>query len=259
MKVIIAGAALACMALGACETMPTAPPANSPPRLSLAEMSVVEGRLRSDIAVPVGQPLVPQAVVARDQPLISIPYAYRHTAVLTEDVEGFSFTVSGVQAPKGSPGYYAGTFGGAGAFNRGSISDLWCFLPKEAGGKRDTICLLRNQPSVAAIAPTRLNPWMWVDQFAPATGSFDYVKTPIFERRTVSIPGDLKLEYRHRGWSKDVLEVTEFAVGQRVQELSFRREADGTAILPTIAGKLRVSPAPGGSATVSLEPWPAQP
>ena len=107
MKSIVICAVLASIALGACETMP-APPANSPPRLSVAEMSGIEGRLRSDVAVAVGQPLLPQAAVARDQALITIPYAYRHTAVLTEDVEGFSFTVSGVQAPKGSPGYYAG-------------------------------------------------------------------------------------------------------------------------------------------------------
>lgn len=170
-KDLIRGAVLtAVLGLAGCATAPA--PANAPPPLSMAEQMGDSDVPYSAVIAAVGPPTVATGPVARGGSVLSFVYRYRLTAVLTEDVTGFSITVPGIQAPAGAPGYYAGTFVSTGAYRAGGQSELWCFLPAVVGGKRDSLCLLKNQPGVAAIAPTRMNPWLWT-QFAPATGSFD--------------------------------------------------------------------------------------
>jgi hypothetical protein len=234
--------AFASLALGACASVPP-PPANMPPALSLRELGAIPGVQHSDVIEAIGAPTIASGDVANGGVLISFPYRYKHTAVLTEDVTGFSMTVGGVQAPVGSPGYYAGTFRSTGPAAQIGPSDLWCFLPSVAGGERTNICLLRSSGSLAAIAPTRMNPYLW-RQFAPATGTFDYVHTPIFERRDVDIPGDLRVEYRFERWASNYVRLGEYAVGRQVGDLTLPVSEDGVAVLRTVAGTVRISRAP---------------
>jgi hypothetical protein len=199
--------------------------------------------IHSDVIEAAGAPTVASAPVGREGSIIRIPFRYRHTAVLTEDVVGYSITVPGVQAPAGAPGYYAGTFiavGGWAPQSRGP-GDMWCFLPSLAGGEREHLCLYRSSPSIAAIAPTRMNPYLWT-QFSPATGSFDYVKAPVFERRAVNIPGELVLEYRFQGWSRNAVRLSEYAVGREVRDFALPRGVDGTARLRTVVGDIGIAP-----------------
>jgi hypothetical protein len=248
---ILAVLVAAALATGACATLQDPP--NAPAPLPLMEQAGTPGVAHSSVITAAGPLTRAQGPVGAGETLVSFPFRYRHTAVLTEDVVGYSITVGGVQAPAGSPGYYAGTFAGGGPYTPNALAELWCFLPGVVGGERQHLCFLRNQPGIAAIAPTRMNPWLWT-QFAPATGTFDYVRTPIYERRAVEIPGDLKLEYRFRGWSPDEARLTEFAVGREVREFTLRREADGRAVLRTVAGDLVLAPAPDApaKAVVSL-------
>ena len=229
--------------VSACVTMPPPPP-NAAPPLTAAEHVGIPGVPHSDVIAASGEPSVANASVAQDEVLLSIPFRYRHTAVLTADVVGFSITVSGVQAPAGAPGYYAGTFGAAGGTLQAPRQmDMWCFLPGESGGERENLCLLRWNPSVAAIAPTRLNPYLWT-QFSPATGTFDYVNAPVFERRDVEIPRNLVLEYRFERWTGDGVRLVEYAVGRRTRELVLPA-IDGAATLRTIAGDYSITQSDG--------------
>lgn len=73
-------------------------PPNSPPPLSEAERDVgISGVKFSDVIERAGTPTIAPGAVLKGQPLLSIPFKYRYTAVLTEDVLGFSFTVGGIQ------------------------------------------------------------------------------------------------------------------------------------------------------------------
>lgn len=232
------------------------PPANMPPPLTDEEKMVGDPEVSfSDVIIASGKPTLAPASVRGGGALISIPFSYRYTAVLTEDVTGFSFTVRGVQAPAGSPGYYVGSFLSSGAYKRRTEapSDMWCFLPSVAGGKRDNICLFRNQAAIAAIAPTRQNPYLW-DRFSPMTGTFDYVRTPIFERRSVDLPRHLTLEYRFEGWQGESAKISLNAVGDTVRGFMVPRDASGNARLRTIGGDFIVSrdPADPSSARIAL-------
>lgn len=250
-QILIVVLAVASLTAGACTTFQDPP--NAPARLSLVERAGSDGVIHSDVIAAAGPLTTAHDPVSAGEMLASFAFRYRHTAVLTEDVVGHSITVGGVQAPAGSPGYYAGTFIGGRLHAPGAYSELWCFLPGVVGGKRKHLCFLRDQPGIAAIAPTRMNPWLWT-QFAPATGTFDYVRTPIYDRRTVDIPGDLKLEYRFRGWSTDAARLTEYAVGREVRDFDVPRLADGIAVLRTVAGDIVMAPAPDApsKALVSL-------
>jgi hypothetical protein len=235
------GATLAALvALSACAT--AAAPPNAPAPLSMAERLGDSDVPFSAVIQAVGSPTLTTGPVARGGAILSFAYRYRQTAVLTEDVTGFSITVPGVQAPAGAPGYYAGTFVDASMYATNGPAELWCFLPGVVGGKRESLCLLKNQPAVAAIAPTRMNPWLWA-QFSPATGSFDYVRTPIYERRAVEIPGDLTVEYRFDGWTRNGVRVEIRAVGREVQTVElFRAGGSASVRLRTVAGDFDLTP-----------------
>lgn len=223
---------------------PDEAPANSPPPLTEAEQNVgVPGVLFSNVIEAAGEPVIAQGAVQKGQTLLTIPYAYRYTAVLTEDVKGYSFTVSGVQAPAGSPGYFVGSFvqsNNYGPMETNAPMDMWCFLPKVAGGKRDNICFLRNQPKFAAIAPTRMNPYLWTS-FAPATGSFDYVRTPIFERQAVTLPFSPVLEYRFTGWEKNAASFEIYTMGKPAGTVSALKDPGGDYRLRTVGGDFIVT------------------
>ncbi|MBI1685024.1 hypothetical protein [Caulobacter hibisci] len=253
--VFLAGSmAVALLGLAACGSMPTAP-LNAAPTLTPAQRAGDPDVPFSGVITAVGPATIASQPVAKGGTLIKSAYRYRHTAQLVEDVVGFSITVPGVQAPAGAPGYYAGTFRAFGPRGAGEPSELWCFLPKVVGGKRDSICLLRGSGGVAAIAPTRMNPWLWT-QFSPATGSFDFTHAPVFELRAVDIPADLQIEYRFAGWQGDRARVATFAGGREVDTTELPRQADGKFVLRTVAGTVAFSPAPGKAdqAVVAIAP-----
>lgn len=242
MYAIKAALPLILLSLAGCSSLPVAPE-NAPSPLPSA---VLLGDLRtpySAVIEPVGAPQFADGPVAPGGSLLSFRYRYRHTAVLTQDVTGFSITVPGVQAPAGSPGYFAGGFMSSGPNVNAGVAELWCFLPSLAGGKRDNLCLLKNQPGVAAIAPTRLNPYLW-DRFEAATGTFDYVHTPIYDHRAVDIPGDLSIDYRFRGWTRTGARIELRAVGREVETSELAADSNGRVLLRTVAGSYRLSRKP---------------
>lgn len=242
-----AGLLSAAALVAACATLPDTPPANSPAPLTIAQRMGEPGVPHSGVIEAAGAAVPASGSVARGEVLLRLPYRYRHTSVLTEDVTGFSITVPGVRVPSGAPGYYAGTFVSAG-FGGSGPGDLWCFV--RSGDQ--PLCLLRNQATIAAIAPTRLNPWLWTGSFAPATGSFDYVNTPIFAVQTVAIPGDLVLEYRFEGWRNGVAQLSEHVAGQRVRTI----ESSPTQPLVTVAGAFSIRPDPADSGRALITPAP---
>lgn len=233
-------------------TLSTAPP-DMPPPIPAEELAGLPGVPYSDIVEAAGAPAVAAGAVADGKPLVTIPYRYRHTAVLTQDVTGFSITVRGVKATAGSPGYYAGTFTGSRSSSNKAPWDMWCFLRGGAGSGRDPICLFRNLPGLAAIAPTRSNPWLWYS-FSPMTGTFNYVKTPIFERRRVELPVPLALEYRFEGWRGEDPKVALYAVGGRVLDLPLARDSSGRPRLATVAGPFVVTRDPADPAAARIAP-----
>lgn len=220
---------------GCSNTAVSTAPANMPPPIPAEELSGRPGIPYSEIVEAAGPPVLQPGQVHAGEALATIPYRYRHTAVLTEDVTGFSITVRGVRAPAGSPGYYAGTFSSNQGNRSGAPFDMWCFLPRADAGSADPVCFLRNMPALAAIAPTRENPYLWYS-FSPMTGTFNYVHTPIFERRAVDLGVTLTVEYRFGGWHGDEPRVALYAVGRHVRDLSVPRDAAGRFQLSTISG-----------------------
>lgn len=188
------------------------------------------GVAHSSVIMPRGAAIPATEAVVRGDVLLRIPYRYRHTAVLTKDVIGHSLTVPGVRARAGAPGYYAATVISAPGFE--GPGDLWCFLSNE----NRPLCLLRDNPTIAAIAPSGGNPWLWTGYLQSSPGS-DYVKTPIFSVQPVDIPGEQVLEYRFEGWRDGVAEVSEHTRGRLVRRITAHP-------LVTISGHFLITPDP---------------
>lgn len=242
---------LGLLGLAGCSSALKTAPADMPPPIPLAEQGGVPGVPYSGIVEAAGPAVVASGPVADGMSLVTVPYRYRHTAVLTRDVTGFSITVRGVRATAGSPGYYAGTFTGSRGGNERAPNDMWCFLRGAPDSGRDPLCLFRNLPGLAAIAPTRSNPYLWY-AFSPMTGTFNYVRTPIFERRRVDLPLDLTLEYRFRGWRGEQPRVVLYAVGGQVLDLPLSRDPSGRATIATIAGSFAITRDPADPAAARI-------
>lgn len=210
-----------------------------------AERAGSPGVDHSGVIRAAGEASVTAGIVRRNGSLLSFDYEYRHTAVLTEEVRGISSLNPGVKAPAGAPGYYAGTFSmSIGSYRSPVPIDMWCFLPSVVGGTRSNICFARTSPGEAIIAPSNRNQYLWMS-FAPTGGIFEDVTTPIYERREVEIPVDLNLEYVFERWTDDHLRLEERAVGRKVRDVHLPRNADGAAVLATVAGNFLISPVEG--------------
>ncbi len=178
----------------------------------------------------VGVPPKPASSVAPGETIVTFPFAFNRTSVLSADLTGFSIWVKGVMAPAGSPGFYAGTFYWGLAKTSGEV---WCFLPSPTTTPAKAVCVMAFA-KLAIILPD-INPYV-ITNFASSTGTFNYANTPSFEEKTVEIPGDLRLEYRFRRWRKTDVQVEELAGGRRVTILTLPLGADGRAKLETLAG-----------------------
>jgi len=129
---------------------------------------------------------------------------------------------------------------------------MCCFFREaKENGDPDPLCLLRNQTGIAAIAPTRLSPYYWTS-FSPLSGSFNYVHTPIFERREVAMPVSLALEYRFEGWDEGVPEVDLFIRDKKARTLRGTPAGSGSFTIPTIAGPMQIAPVAGDPAAAKV-------
>lgn len=243
--------------LGACGAPP--PPANMPPPLPASAYRPVSQDPYSGLIEPTGGHDLATAPVGRGETLIKVPFRYRTTAILTEDVKGFSITVGGTLAPAGAPGYFAGGFSSLnGGIPAGDTREMWCFFrpDRDSSDPRDPICLLRDKSAIAAIAPTRLSPYLWTS-FSPMTGTFDYAHTPIFQVQAIDLPVALTLDYRFAGWDNGIAEVELFIRDKEVRTLRGRVRADGGQVIDTLAGELSIRAVPGqpDRAEASLAPY----
>ena len=180
----------------------------------------------------VGEKPTPATRVKPGGVIVAFPFAYNRTAVLTEDSE------PGKSKPllrAGAPGYYAGAVPGA-------IQDLdiWCFqyaapplgyvcaTPFVKPNKQAGIANVKNTYVFNAVTFTRLH----LDAF-------------VFEEKPVEIPGDLRMEYRFKRWTKTEALVEQWAGGRRADVWIVNRRPDGSARLSTLAGTYRLIPAAG--------------
>jgi hypothetical protein len=181
------------------------------------------------------------------EPIVTFPYVFRRTGVLTQDVTGYSIMVRGVLAPAGSVGFYAGSFSAQTIDSR----DVWCFLPPPDAAKTKTLCLMPG-PKWAAILP-KVDPYDIVsfNGYSP-----NYANLPVFEEKPVQIPGDLRLEYRFAGWKGDDALVVRWVNGRKSETSRLRKAPDGHVRLHTLAGDYRLDPAPGDPARAKITPPP---
>jgi hypothetical protein len=187
---------------------------------------------------------------ARGAVIASAPLAFARTGVLTEDVTGRGYWVRGVLAPAGSPAIYLGA--AAYSVTRGGRpvsgiptphGEFWCFLPKKAGGRRETLCL-GVFPGASLIGPDNANPYLF-HGWAPANGPPNMATKARIDDKPVDLGGEIRVEYVFSGWGRDDVVVNIRAGGLPAEPLRLSRGADGSALLRTPSGVLRITPTPG--------------
>jgi hypothetical protein len=180
---------------------------------------------------------VAEGDAARGATLVSIPYGYRRTGVLAEDIRSTTIWLKGVLAPKGSPAYHLGRFSAA----SGASSDVWCFLPRAAGGSREHLCLvIRTGQALADIAP-KMNPYL-VMRFSFNFEYHDMTNRPVITEGPMPIGEDLRLEYRFKRWRDEAAELEIWAGGEKVASDLASRGPDGFVTLNTISGVALLKP-----------------
>lgn len=177
-------------------------------------------------------PPVAAPSVGPGETILAFPYAFKRTAVLTKDVTGFTFTIRGVLAPAGSPGFYAGTF----SSNATGAREVWCFLPPADAPRNKPLCL-RLLPKFAQIIP-EADPF----DIQPFSSRLNAANPPVFEEKAVVIPGDLRLEYRFDGWEGETARVQLWTNGVLSRTMGYRKDTEGAVRIQTLAGELQLRP-----------------
>lgn len=236
--------ALSMIQLGFTRRKPEAPGGRVQLALTFPKQAGAAGEHRR--LAPGATPVAAETV-GPGEAIVGFPYVFRRTAVLTQDVTGYSIMVRGVLAPAGSVGFYAGSFSGQAIDSR----DVWCFLPPPDAAKTRTLCLMPG-PKWAAILP-KVDPYDIVsfNGYSP-----NYANLPVFEEKPVQIPGDLRLEYRFAGWKGDDAVIVRWVNGRKSETSRLRKAADGHVRLHTLAGDYRLDPTPGDPTRAKVTPPP---
>lgn len=221
---------------------PFSPPSGKPLSLPKRKVSVLlPQRL-------IGEPPSPPASVTRGETIVSFPFAFNRTAVLDEDVTSRSRWLKGVLVPAGSPGFYTGTL----KLQRPAVTgEVWCFVPLPIEDALGARCLAVLGKEAIVLPPG--NPYV-LNGFVAKRGALIPATVPHFEEKAVAIPGNLSLEYRFQGWTPAYAEVQELAGGWPFILRPLPRQADGRALLQTLAGDFWLSPVAGAPDRAAISP-----
>ncbi|MGR4865790.1 hypothetical protein [Caulobacter sp. LARHSG274] len=187
-----------------------------------------------------GEKPTPAARVKPGGVIVAFPFAYNRTAVLTENSE------PGKSKPllrTGAPGYYAGTFGLPG---QAQGFDIWCF--KYAEPPLGYLCAHPYSQGPGGSGPGAgvvnvKNTYVFSAVTFLSGRAVSRIEAFVFEEKPVEIPGDLRMEYRFKRWTKTEARIEQWAGGRRADEWVFKRRPDGSVLLRTLAGAYRLTPA----------------
>ncbi|MCA3695599.1 hypothetical protein [Aquidulcibacter sp.] len=216
---------------------------------------------------------VATGIIGRDQTIVSIPYLYRRTAVLTEDLIASRLVVFNyvpyVHLKAGAVGYWAGEFEVVPASNpamssgatpsQSRDSSVWCFFGVNTFNVPTHACIQSNEDSDAVLSMAGSR-WYISDITYSETFPVSQFK---FEERPLKIGDDLRLEYRFREWDTNDVDVLMYANGEQLFNRAAKRLFDGSAIYVTPAGEVKLtqvgksrSEAQATLASTSVDPPP---
>lgn len=194
---------------------------------------------------------VASGAVGRDQALVSIPFKYRRTAELTDDlvIPGLFGSGEKVLLKAGAKGYWAGRFSSQvvnsttlngvpirQSYGQRSYVQIWCFFGRDGNDKASNACLQQREDGRAEYIvtgqPYRLKSFSVMNSSAALKFSF--------QEKDVELFPDLRMEYRFIEWDSKDVDVDLMIQGVWVDSLPAQRQADGSALLSTPAGNLRL-------------------
>ncbi|MCA3693928.1 hypothetical protein [Aquidulcibacter sp.] len=221
--------------------------APSPPEVGPLELNMVM-LVRDGAEVRVAS-----GAVNRGEALVSIPFKYRRTAELTEDlvIPGLFGNGERILLKAGATGYWAGRFSSLTvnsttlngipirqSYGQMSYVQIWCFFGSNDKGKAASACVQLLEDGRAEYIITG-RPYL-LKNFS-VQGASEVLKFS-FQEKEVEVLPDLRMEYRFVEWDTKDVDVDFMIQGVWIDSLPAQREADGSALLETPAGNLRLRP-----------------
>jgi len=194
---------------------------------------------------------VASGAVGRGQALVSIPFKYRRTAELTENlvIPGLFGSGEKILLKAGAKGYWAGRFSSQivnsttlngvpirQSYGQRSNVQIWCFFGRNDKDKASSACLQQQEDGRAEYIITG-QPYL-LKSFSVMNSSTALKFS--FQEKDVELFPDLRMEYRFIEWDSKDVDVDLMIQGVWVDSLPTQREADGSALLATPAGNLRL-------------------
>ncbi len=200
------------------------------------------------IRLGVGEVTKAQGPIERGDVVLSFPYEYRRTGVLQNDVRGTGvFALRTLYAAAGTPGFMLGEFSTGGG---GRGSQVWCFqrpAAEEPESAERIVCFLGAWPL------SFMRPPLLISSFSLNPSHHNTSDIPAIEEGAVTLPFDLRLEFRMRTWNRRFLQLDLYAAGERINTFSVPRAEDGSATLPSVAGSIRFVQADGATIATPFE------
>ncbi len=179
--------------------------------------------------------------------------------MLTKDLTNVNPLLKVVRVKAGAPGFFLGRFAGTRTPPPGT--EVWCFLaapPRKAPARKEIfpaewVCSQmpeQREPGFMSTVVDGFNPYAAYNIWWSSNDKVSF--GPEFEEKPVTLPVELKTEYRFRRWTDTGAKIEEWVGGEKARDLSPQKQADGSVILETQVGEYRLSPAPSGRSRATV-------
>lgn len=219
--------------------------AQTPPQ-SDPYLTAMEATLRFD-----GERVVIPSRVERGGSIISMPVTHLRTGILRNDLR-LSGGALANYLNAGAPGFYAGEFAVEGV----PAGAMWCFARRATDLSAGTRCILQYRAGawVAAGEPTN----MYFPVSAQVSPNPSTLPAPEIDEQSVSVNPDLTADYILRSWGRNHVDVQLQLGGRPLLAVGvfkrIQRESDGTALLATPFGLIRLEQDGSNAASISVLP-----
>jgi len=205
-----------------------------------------------------GKFIVNTGEVAKNGIIASVPFDYRRTGILKTDIIAKPIFKEKTYLKAGAVGYWAGRFTtqlvttrnyGGSSYGPKSMTEIWCFFGKDGKDRDAYICIQDGEASTNVLSTNR-KPYM-LTEFSSSVGEPE-LDRPKIEEKQLDIAPDLALEYRFEKFKKNYAVVNQYINSELVKTDTLPLENDGSAILITPLGNLKIVKINEESANISL-------
>ncbi len=205
-----------------------------------------------------GKFIVNSGEITKNGIIASIPFDYRRTGILKSDIIAKPIFKEKTYLKAGAVGYWAGRFTSqivttrnysGSSYGPKTMTEIWCFFGKDGKDRDAYICIQDGETSTNVLSTNR-KPYM-LTEFSSSINEPE-LDRPKIEEKQLDVAPDLAIEYRFDKFKKNYAVINEYINDELVKTDTLPLETDGSAILITPLGTIKIVKSKDENANISL-------